>query len=193
MTDTLSCQCPTPVMICASDKCNHTQEEHKKGICFNCHLPHTGPWISPGNQMPEEDIKNMGSEPIIEMSETKNLLYMGLRNLTFADSSAADFMASIIYNTEKKTIEMRGRMRFEDTGNKTGFQDKKPIPYSIDNYNKLKTRIQTFTRLLIKDIPLFQPTEDLFELEFSIGEDIDSITQKMNDSNRFNIGKIPKP
>lgn len=192
MTNIQTCQCPNPIMMCASDKCNHTQEEHKKGVCFICHLPHAGPWISPANRMDNEESSQMGHEPIIEMSETKNLLYMGLRNLTFADSSVVDFMASLIYDVKAKTIEMRGRMRFEDTGNKTVFSDKVAKPYSIETYNEKKKQIRSFTELLLNDVPLFKPLEDLFELEFSIGEDVDSITQKMNDSNRFNIGVIPK-
>ena len=193
MTNTPACQCSKPIMICASNKCNHTPEEHKKGICFVCHLPHTGPLISPDNKMNKEQSDQLGSEPIIEMSETKNLLYMGLRNMTFAETSHVNFMASLIYNTKEKTIEMRGRMRYEETNRKTVFSDKKAEPYSLETYNKKKKLIKSFTELLINDIPLFKPLEKLFEMEFSIGEDTDSITQKMNDSNRFNIGVIPKP
>ncbi len=152
------------------------------------------PYISPNNRMdPTHQEGYKGQKPIIEMSETKNLLYMGLRNLSFGGSSYVDFMASIIYDVKAKTIEMRGRMRYEDTGRKTEFSDKKAEPYSLKAYNEKKKQIQSFTDLLINDIPAYQPMEDLFELEFSIGEDIDSITQKMNDSNRFNIGVIPKP
>mgnify|MGYP001605599740 CR=1 FL=1 len=194
MTDTPTCKCPNPLMVCASSKCNHTPEEHKKGVCYLCGLPHSGPFISPDNRMDtKSEIDYTNQQPIIEMTETKNLLYMALRNLTFADSSHVDFMASLIYDTKTKTIEMRGRMRFEDTGKKTVFSDKKAEPYSLEKYNEKKKLIKSFTELLINDIPLFKPMENLFELEFTIGEEIDSITQKMNDSNRFNIGIIPKP
>ena len=193
MTNIQTCQCPNPIMMCASDKCNHTPEEHRKGVCFVCHLPRTGPFISPDNRMDTTDeIGFIDQHPIIEMTETKNLLYIGLRNLTFAETAHVDFMASLIYDTKAKTIEMRGRMRFEDTGNKTIFSDKKAEPYSLEKYNEKKKQIQSFTELLIKNVELFKPMEDLFEMEFSIGEDTDSITQKMNDSNRFNIGVIPK-
>lgn len=150
------------------------------------------PYISPQNRMPQEEKDNFGSEPIIEMSDTKNLLYMALRNMTFGGTAHVDYMASLIYDTEKKTIQMRGRMRYEDTGRKTIFNTKAE-PYSLKTYNKKKALIKEFTELLLKDVPLFKPSEDLFELEFSIGEDTDSIIQKMNNSNRFNIGTIPKP
>ena len=193
MTKQQTCQCPNPLMMCASNKCNHTPEEHKNAICFNCKLPHPGPFISPDNKMDKEQSDQLGSKPIIEMSETKNLLYMGLRNMTFTETSHVDFMASLIYDTKEKTIEMRGRMRYEETGRKTVFSDKKAEPYSLETYNEKKKLIRSFTELLINDIPLFKPMEDLFEIEFTIGEDTDSITQKMNDSNRFNIGIIPKP
>ena len=157
------------------------------------------PYISPENRMNPDDMDNVSEKPIIEMTEDKNLLYMALRNMAFGDSSISfavspvDFMASIIYNAKEKTIEMRGRMRYESTGTKTVFSDKVAEPYTKTNYDKKKKMIQSFTENLTKDMPIFQPLEDLFELEFKIGEDIDSIVYKMNASNRFNIGTMPKP
>ena len=155
--------------------------------------------VSPENQMKPKDManftpptNNQNHKPIIELTKEKTVLYMGLQNLIFAETAYSDYMASIVYDIKEKTIEMRGRMRTNLTGNKTIFSDKEPIPYTKANYIKMKWRVQDIVKKLPIDVPLFRPVDDFFSLEFAIGEDIDSITQKMNDSNRFNIGILPK-
>jgi hypothetical protein len=160
--------------------------------------PYAEPYISPENRMdPEEQSQINHSEAIIEMSDDKKVLFMGLRNLSFSPlpniSSPIDFMASIIYDTKNKTIELRGRMRYEDTGRKTVMSDKKVVPYTKKNYEQKKKIIRQLTNELCKDAPVFTPLEDLFELEFKLDETIDSIIQKINNSNRFNIGRAPTP
>lgn len=152
------------------------------------------PWISPNNRMDAKELKDFEAgkdHPIIEMSDKKNLLYMALQNLSFMDTEDFDFMASIIYDVDNKTIEMRGRLRFETSGNKQIFSDPKPIRYNARNYQRKKEQIKSFSTDIV-DRKIFKAKEPLFEMEFAIGEDINSLTNKMNLSNRFNIGSIPK-
>jgi hypothetical protein len=152
------------------------------------------PWISANNKMSKEDqakFKAGGQTPIIPMSEKDNLLFIGMQYLSF-QTELLDFMAAINYNVDKRTIQMNGRLRFESSGNKT-IVSNKPKRYTTANYEKMKNEIRSFIPDVTKEVPMFKAKEPLFELEFAIGEDVNSIINKMNLSNRFNIGSFPKP
>ncbi|MFH0767809.1 MAG: hypothetical protein V1920_06920, partial [Bacillota bacterium] len=96
-------------------------------------------------------------------------------------------------NKKTKTIEMRGRMRFDDTGNKTIFGSKEEgiKPYSRANYQKMKWMIKDMPTMLVKETA-FSPLNDIYELEFAIDESENSIIKKLNNSNHFDIGVLPK-
>jgi hypothetical protein len=160
------------------------------------------PYISPGNRMDpnnpimkatKKELKTEEFKPIIEMSDENQIIYMAVQNLVFMNTSHTNFMASIIHHKKAKTIEMRGRMRFEDTGRKTVFstKDEDIKPYTRANYQKMKWMIKDMPTMLVKETP-FKPVEPIYELEFAINEDIDSIIKKLNDSNQFDIGVLPK-
>lgn len=151
------------------------------------------PKISPENQISQERIDELiqahkenpdDSKAVIELSDTKEVLYIASQYMRFMTESL-DLMASIIYDKEAKTIEMRGRIRYETTGNKTIFSDKKPTAYTQKALSKMKAKINAF----IENLPIvIEPIGDRIELQFAIGSDIDTFIQKLNDSGRFNIG-----
>ena len=148
--------------------------------------------ISPENEMSKEDtedmMKNLG-KPIIEMEEKKIMpLYMFIGTLEFMTQiggSIMNFMASVMHNKKEKCLEIRGRMRYEDTGRKTVFNF--PETFQINELPKAKEKIKDMYQTMLKQMPIIQK-EPIFELEFRINESSDSIIQKMNDSNKFNIG-----
>lgn len=137
----------------------------------------------------KEDLSN----PIIEMSDKKNLLYTTAQSFNLSNFDyPSDLMMSIIYDVEKKTIEMRGRIRYHKSGNKTVFSDKKQIKYSIKELKILKGKINEVYDMVGKNLRM-QPIDERTELVFDIGEKQESIIKKMNDSNRFNIAISSAP
>lgn len=148
--------------------------------------------IYPWNRMPKIETKNLGGKPIIEMSDTSHLIFMVIEDATVMTDYPINFMASIIYNSKKKTIELRGRMRLDESGIKQPFSTKKPIKYTQQSFTKMKDQIKKLITSMQKSFPNYSSNGELLELEFAIDEDMDSIMNKINDSNRFNIGIASK-
>lgn len=150
--------------------------------------------ISPENRMSASDIPSLeelaANKPIVEFGDNYDLLYIFSQPLEFM-GVGTHLMCSIVYDKKTKQIEMRGRMRFESTGRKTCFQSK-PQRYSPLSYKKLKTKASSMSSILMKDITAFVAVKPPVELEFALGEDVEAIIKKMNDSGEFNIGVAPK-
>lgn len=126
--------------------------------------------------------------PIIEMSEKRNLLNVQAQEFALM-GYGANIMFAIIYDTETKTMEAKGRIRYNKSGNKSEFTKKSKVKYSDRSYQKLHAEIaDTFTKIG-KDVKAGITIEgEKVDLEFGIGEEHMSILKKMNDSGHFNIG-----
>ena len=153
--------------------------------------------ISEENKMDPEKMKEMEEnlgKPIIEMEEDRIMpVYMLMGELVFKTKigeSGMSYMVTISHNKKDGLLETRGRMRYEDTGNKTVFEAKEK--YKVIELEKAKDEVRKMYKDMLKDIPSFKEREPYFELEFNINESTDSIVKKMNDSNRFNIGVSEK-
>ena len=150
--------------------------------------------VSPENKMSPEKMglldKEMG-KPIIEMKEGETMpIFIAISEMKFLNQYDVNLMISIIYNYADKTIEMRGRIRYDATGNKVVLTGKEIKPFTVEDYTQMREDIrQTQSAMLKKDVMelLDKPTE----LMFDIDESTESIMKKMNDSNKFDIGVQP--
>lgn len=155
--------------------------------------------ISPQNRMSKEYIKSLNlnkpkkeEKSVISLIEKKqSILFLYGVPLTFLDKNI-HFMATIQHNIKKNTINIAGRLRFEETKNKTMMMGKKALKCTPENITALKEEIRNIHIKLERDLP-FKSVKAHFELNFKIGESVDSIVQKMNDSNEFDIGQIENP
>jgi hypothetical protein len=86
-------------------------------------------------------------------------------------------------------LEIRGRMRFETTGNKSEFAKPQRMPFNERNLELMKEEVRRVVEQMETDLP-FIPQKPHFELNFRPGESVESVIKKMNDSNEFNIGVI---
>lgn len=137
--------------------------------------------------------ENPETKPIIEIDEKRIMpLYMFIGTVEFIlqGSSIGNLMITILHQKKTNTLEIRGRMRYEDTGRKTEF--KIPGEYKLENLEIAKKEIKNFYEKMLIDLALIE-TEPIFELEFKVNEKIDDLIQKINDSNKFNIGTAKKP
>ena len=154
--------------------------------------------IKEENKMNSENLKEFkenkdNMKPIIELSEKVMPLYMFLGTMAFETpfgDTPIDFMATILHNKETQKLEIRGRIRFQDTGRKTSI--KGPDNLTSDNldFEIAKKSIKNLYEKQLELIPLKEITPP-FELSFDLNESMDSIIEKMNNSNKFNIGTIP--
>ncbi len=159
------------------------------------------PFISEDNRMDPKAMegflknkdKNEG-KPIIEMDEERVMpLYMfigtiGLKT-TFGEATM-DLMCTVIHLKKTGELEIRGRMRYQDTGNKDVFTI--PKTFKLEDLEKAKKEIKNLYAGIFFKEPRFEEKEPPFELNFKVNEDIDGIIEKMNKSNKFNIGIAPK-
>jgi len=97
------------------------------------------------------------------------------------------FMAAIQHFIKENIIEIRGRLRFESSGNKTSVTGKNKMQYSKENLETMKQEIKDIVRRMGTIMP-FITTKTPFELNFEVDESIESIMKKMNNSNQFDIG-----
>lgn len=147
--------------------------------------------ISPENMMFVSDKEIENANPIVEMSDTKNLLCMSTQDFEFTTNQSINVMASIIYDVKKKTIETRGRWRFNNSGKKTAFTDRNPLPYSEENYKKKREDLDLiFTTIDNINIGIFEtkPLDERFTVEFPPKTDMQVIIKAFNDSGKFDIG-----
>lgn len=136
--------------------------------------------ISKQNKMSAKRIAEFsGSKPIVEINEVSRPLY-----ILVAQNSRFNFIATVLHNSETDELEVRGRIRFEQMGNKVIIGNKEPQPYSYMQYETMKQDIGS----MIKNLDMLNPSI-VTELSFHKGEDTDSIIHKMHDSNLFDIGQ----
>ena len=159
------------------------------------------PKISRQNKM-DKDKAEMFSKstekPVIEMDEKKIMpLYITGANLkveTPFNKQNVHFMATILHHKKTNKLEIRSRMRIDDTG------DKQELPaikdkFTIKEIDKAKQEIQKKYKQLLEEQPPFIMIKELkkpFELSFKINETADNVIQQMNDSNQFDIGIVKK-
>jgi len=157
--------------------------------------------ISPQNKMSKEQMKRFSplmekkqktdkGDSMISIQEGKySMLFIYGVPLQFQGTSNVHFMASIQHRIKENKIRLMGRMRFEDTQRKTTFRGK-TLDCTKENIEKLKEEIRKMATIMEIELP-YKAAKPHFELEFKVGESIESIMQKMNDSNEFNIGQVP--
>lgn len=148
--------------------------------------------ISPENHLDITQF-NIGDKaemrPVIEISKDTTILYVYAVDLDFVGVNT-NILASIVYNKKAKTIEMRGRTRFDSTGNKKVFSGEIK-PYTTMNLIQMRKKIKDLPIKLTTNVPQLKIVGTPVELHFTKDESIESIVKKMNDSNAFNIGSIP--
>ena len=153
--------------------------------------------VNPENIMPEEDMpsyldaQNGNIKPIISLEPDKTMPLFIYGITGNFEGETMDFMASIIHLIPTNEIEIRGRLRNQMNGNKTKFLEAHTEKYTVPNLNLLKGYIAQTTQNLIDKLGV-QPYNPHWEVEFDPKESLDSIIQKMNDSNQFNIGIAKK-
>ena len=130
------------------------------------------------------------SKAVISITETETPLFITGAPYDFA-GNAFHLMATIIHNNKTNTIEIRSRLRNETTGRKNENTNRGTQSYTPENLEIMKTEILSMYTDLVKDMPYLQLQKTPFQISFEIGEDVDSIIQKMNDSNEFDIGITP--
>lgn len=141
--------------------------------------------------MSETDMPKSTKEvqPVIALDKDHGLLYMYNVQLEFV-GNGINYMASIVYDRTKKTVQMRGRMRYDESGNKTVFHDKE-LPYSEKLVAELQEKIKKVPRDLVKKTPnLFRYTQASNELFFGLDESIEDIVKKLNATDMFFIGSM---
>lgn len=158
-------------------------------------------FISDENKMDPEMISSFINnknkpEPVIELKEKETMpLYIFIAKFKSGmvkqekDEVYMNLMMTIIHLKKTQTLEIRARMKYEDTGRKTIF--KIPKKYKIKDIEEAKKEIHEFYSGMISQLP-FEATEPPFELEFDINENAKSIIKKLNDSNQFDIGQVKK-
>lgn len=154
-------------------------------------------YISPQNRMDPERIKEIlknkddkddkEAKPVIEIIEGK-LMPLFIRALNMQClGQIMNFMMVILYNKEKNKIEIRGRMRYEESGNKTilgGMEE----TYTEENYKTAQKFLRKKMDTLVNPEMPFELLEPAQEVTFGINDTGDEIIKKINDSNMFNIG-----
>lgn len=153
--------------------------------------------ISPNNQMPQEqmDEAEASGKAIVTLGEGDCMLHMIVADLAAGKDKdnpeeIINIMASIVYNVKNNTIELRGRFRFENSGNKKGFY-RDPEPYTKEGLEELKKFANNMPSKM-KVFSVFHLLETPTILEFKIGESSESIIKKLNDTNKFNISFAKK-
>ena len=155
--------------------------------------------ISEQNKMDPKKIEEMmkykgdpDCKPVIEMEEGRVMpVYMFMASLKFVTeigNSNLSFMASVVHNIKEKNLEIRGRMRYEDTGRKTVFAF--PNKYKTSELLETQREIKRMYNDILKDLP-FLEAKTYDEISFDLNETSESMIKKMNDSNLFNIGVAP--
>jgi len=151
--------------------------------------------IKPQNRMTPAELNRLvinenpdDSKAIVEMKEGELMpLYMFVGKLRMGDNWRCNLMCSVMHLVKTNEIEIRGRMRYEETGNKTIFNSGKK---SISDLEKAKDDIDDVYQGMIR-VGLCEADGKPTTLEFEKDEPIESIMKKMEASDCFNIGVVP--
>lgn len=144
--------------------------------------------ISPENKMSEERVKKMEAQAHKDAEDDFNrMMFIGVGSSNLM-GRAINLMCQIVHNPKDNTIKMRGRIRYEETGNKSWFETKVK-PHTQENYDELKKLIQEKVSGFLNFGDVFQPYQEI-ELPLSLSDE--EFLKKLNDSNMFDIGHIPK-
>lgn len=159
------------------------------------------PFISEDNRMDpktmEGFLKNKDKnkwKPIIEMDEKMVMplhMFIGTIGLeTILGEATMDLMCTVLHLKKTGELEIRGRMRYQSSGNKDVFT--LPKTFKLEELEMAKKEIKNLYAGIFFKEPRFEEKEPPFELNFKVNEGIDGIIEKMNKSNKFNIGIAPK-
>jgi len=156
-------------------------------------------FVSPQNKMNEKEAKkyvesyeNEESSPVFKLKEGIEMpLYIFGTNFSFMKTIETNLMIIIQHHIKENQIEIKGRIRYESTGNKTYFGREKKEKYTERNLELFKKEIKQMAEKIESDLP-FKQTRKPFEINFNVNEPIESIMKKLNDSNEFNIGTVDK-
>lgn len=152
--------------------------------------------IKPENTIkPEElaefDVKE--NAPIVEIEEGRVMplyIFIGMVASPIMKNTIVNVMATALHFKKNDTITVRGRLRFESTGKKTVFEMKEKWP--LADIHQAKWKIKEFYESMVRKMFLTE-IEPSFEIDFKIGESMEEVIEKMNQSDKFNIGNIKKP
>lgn len=131
-------------------------------------------------------------KPIIEMNEEKSMplfIFIGNTKCPWLENTEMNLMMTAMHMKKENKIEVRGRMRYEATGNKTAFEMKES--FKMTELLEAKQKIREMYNKVCEEMKL-EETRPPYELEFMIGEKTEDIIQKMQDSDQFNIQKLAK-
>ena len=157
--------------------------------------------INPQNKMSDEklnefkdsiDSGGIAPKPVLEMDPGRIMpLYMFIGNVRAPKigDTKMNYMLAESHLIKTGEIEVRGRMRYEATGRKTVFGLKEK--FKLKDLDKAKKAIRDAYEDTRSAMWLIE-IKPVAELNFEVGESMDSIIRKMNDSNEFNIGQVNK-
>lgn len=150
------------------------------------------PEISPQNRMDETLLKSIdfNQTPVITMNDNEGPLYIYLAKANYLESGI-DFLMAIQHLKKTNEIQIKGRVRFNTSGNKQMFHGKETLPFTPTNMILLKRKIKETINFLFTNYPFNLTIHPPLELEFEVDESTDSVLQKMNETNAFNIGILP--
>jgi hypothetical protein len=157
-------------------------------------------FVKPENRMSEEEMSAAGfgnSEntvrPVVEMIEGKTVpAYIFGGPLVFKSAlgdSYLDIMLTLLHHIKEKKLELRGRMRYKNTGRKTVFSN--PKMFDAKDYEDARQEARNMYLKLIKE-SAFKPSEVPWELEIPFGSSAKKAIRLMDESNHFNIGMVPQ-
>lgn len=156
--------------------------------------------VSPGNRMSDERVNEFlkdHTRPVVEITDTVRPLWIFLAVFhakpEFGDISlkANDIMATVTYNTKTKKVETRGRIRYGN-GTKSVFDGSKKLEARDGAYSPERVRaMQENVREMYQGTSAFAILQKPHELDFSLLDTSDVIAQAMQDSNLFDIGRVP--
>src|SRR3989344_2617913 len=156
-------------------------------------------YIKPENRMSEDDMQKAGfgnlkdaSHPVVEMEEGRVMpVYIFGGPLVLRSSMGncnLDLMLVLSHHIKERKLELRGRMRYADTGRKTVFSI--PQMFGVKDYDDARQQARDMYLKLIRETPM-KPSETAWELEIPIGTNTDDTIQLMDESDHFNIGIAP--
>jgi hypothetical protein len=128
--------------------------------------------------------------PIVEMSETKQLRAMSGFTALFHDTKCINVMASLTHDTVNNKLIISGRFRDEDTSQKKIFgREDEYSPENLAEMTKFVQNIKSKMRVFsfVKIMPEYQ-----FDLTFAPNETYEEIIDKMEKTDAFNITRANK-
>ena len=157
-------------------------------------------YIKPENRISAKDMQKAGfgdlketGTPVVEMEEGRVMpVYIFGAPLVLKSSMGEghlDLMLVLSHHIKEKKLELKGRMRYADTGRKTVFSI--PQMFDVKDYDDARQQARDMYLKLIKETPM-KPSETAWELEIPIGTNTEDTMQLMDESDHFNIGIAPK-